>query len=133
MNHRTHLTVALGLACTLLAPAQSQTQTPPPLELGLQAIAELAQVNGQALACQDRQAAGRAKNLMIAHAPKTARFGSTYEEGTQQSYTAQMNSTLACANAVTFSARLDALAQRLQTALPALATDAALINPTGTQ
>lgn len=131
MNHRTHFTVALGLACTLLAPAQAQAPTP--LELGLQAIAELAQVNGQALACQDRQTAGRAKNLMIAHAPKTARFGSVYEEGTQQSYTAQMNNTQPCADAPTFSARLDALAQRLQTTLPALVTDAALINPTGTQ
>ena len=131
MNHRTHFTIALGLACALLAPAQAQA--PMPLEPGLQAIAELAQVNGQALACQDRQAAGRAKNLMIAHAPKTARFGNAYEEGTQQSYTAQMNSTLACPDAPTFSARLDALAQRLQTTLPALLTDAALINPTGTQ
>lgn len=133
MNHRTHFAVALGLACTLLTPAQAQSQTPTPIELGLQAIAELAQINGQALACQDRQAAGRAKNLMIAHAPKTARFGSVYEEGTQQSYTAQMNSTLACPDAPSFSVRLDALAKRLQTTLPALVTDAALINPTGTQ
>ena len=131
MNHRIHFTAALGLACTLLATAQAQAPTP--LELGLQAIAELAQVNGQALACQDRQTAGRAKNLMIAHAPKTARFGSVYEEGTQQSYTAQMNSTLACPDAPSFSVRLDALAKRLQTTLPAVVTDAALINPTGTQ
>ena len=131
MNHRIHFTAALGLACTLLATAQAQAPTP--LELGLQAIAELAQVNGQALACQDMKTASRAKNLMIAHAPKTARFGSVYEEGTQQSYTAQMNSTQPCADAATFSVRLDTLAQRLQTTLPALVTDAALINPTGTQ
>jgi hypothetical protein len=131
MHHRTHFTVALGLACTLLAPAQAQT--PSPIELGLQAIVELAQVNGQALACQEMKVAGRAKNLMIAHAPKTARFGNAYEEGTQQSYTAQMNGTQPCADAATFSVRLDALAQRLQTALPALAPDAAPINPTGTQ
>ena len=131
MNHRTLFTVAMGLACTLLAPAQAQAPTP--LELGLQAIGELAQVNGQALACQEMKAAGRAKNLMIAHAPKTARFGSAYEEGTQQSYTAQMNSTLPCPEAATYSVRLDALEQRLQTALPALTTNAALNNPTGTQ
>ena len=131
MNHRIHFTVALGLACTLLAPAQAQPPTP--VELGLQAINELAQINGQALACQEMNAAGRAKNLMIAHSPKTARFGSAYEEGTQKSYTAQMNGTLACTNAATFSARLDALAQRLQTSLPATAPDALIITPTGTQ
>lgn len=131
MNHRILFTVALGLACMLLAPAQAQTQTP--IELGLQAIVELAQVNGQSLACQEMKAASRAKNLMIAHAPKTARFGNAYEEGTQQSYTAQINGTQPCADAATFSVRLDALAQRLQTALPALVTDAALIHPTGTQ
>ena len=122
MNHRTHLTVALGLAYGLLAPAQAQAPTPTPLELGLQAITELAQVNGQALACQDMKVAGRAKNLMIVHAPKTARFGSAYEEGTQQSYTAQMNSTVACPDAAALSARLDALAKRLQTNLPPAGT-----------
>lgn len=129
MNYSLHFTVALGLACTLLAPAQAQT----PTELGLQAISDLAQVNGEALACQKMKAAGRAKNLMIAHAPKTAPFGSTYEEGTQQSYTAQMNSTLACPDASTFSVRLDALAQRLQTALPATPPGATINSTTGAQ
>jgi hypothetical protein len=129
MNYSLHFTVALGLACALLAPAQAQT----PTELGLQAISDLAQVNGQALACQEMKAAGRAKNLMITHAPKTARFGSTYEEGTQQSYTAQMNSTLACPDASTFSVRLDALAQRLQTALPATPPGATINSTTGAQ
>ncbi len=129
MNHRPHFTLALGLICALLAPARAQT----PNELGLQAVSELAQVNGQALACQELNAARRAKSLMIAHAPKTARYGNAYEEGTRQSYAAQLKGTQPCADAATFSVRLDALAQRLQTALPALATDAALINPTGTQ
>jgi hypothetical protein len=118
MNHSTIITVALGLACTLLAPAQAQTPAPTPIELGLQAINELALVNGQALACQELKAAGRAKSLMIAHAPKTARYGSAYDEGTKQSYAAQLNGTVACPDAAALSTRLDALAQQLKTTLP---------------
>jgi hypothetical protein len=129
MNHRPHLFIALGLASVLWAQAQAQT----PADLGLQAINDLAQINGQALACQELKAAGRAKSLMIAHAPKTTRFGNAYEEGTKQSYSLQINSTLACPDAATLSARLDALAQRLQTSLPASATDAAVNTPAKAQ
>lgn len=120
MNHRTHFTLALGLICALLAPAQAQT----PNELGLQTINELAQVNGQALACQELKAASRAKSLMIAHAPKTARYGNVYEEGTKQSYAAQLNSTVACPDAAALATRLDALAQQLQITLPTPLTGA---------
>ena len=117
MNYRIPLTVTLGLTCALLAPAHAQS----PTDIGLQIIQDLAALNGQALACQELKAAGRAKSLMIAHAPKTARFGTAYEEGTQQSYTAQTRATTACPDAAVLSARLDALTQRLQTSLPAAA------------
>lgn len=129
MKNLTRLSLALGLICTLLAPAQAQTQT----ELALQDINHLAQVNGQALACQELQIAGRAKALMISHAPKTARFGSAYEEGTQQSYTAQIKGAVACPDGATLSAQLDMLAQRLQTSLPALAPGATSNSFTETQ
>ena len=131
MNHRTHFTVALGLACTLLAPAQAQT--PSPIELGLQAIVELAQVNGQALACQEMKAAGRAKNIMIAHAPKTARFGNAYETGTQQSYAAQIGGATDCPSSAALTAKLDMLAQQLKISLPATTPGAASTTPTGIQ
>lgn len=109
--------IALGLAQMLLvAPVHAQAQAP--LELALQVVGELAQVNGQALACQELKIAARAKNLMIAHAPKTARFGEAYEVGTQHSYSAQVNGAAACPDSTALTKRLDALAQRLHTALP---------------
>ena len=88
------------------------------VEAGLTLVAELAQVNGQALACQDMAAAARAKKLMLAHAPKTQRFGSAFEEGTNASYLAQARGTAPCPDAVALAARMDALAKRLAEALP---------------
>ena len=115
MNHISRTLIALGLSQVLLvAPVHAQA----PLELALQVVGELAQVNGQALACQELKVSARAKSLMIAHAPKTARFGDAYEVGTQQSYGAQINGTAACPDGATLTQRLDALAKRLQTALP---------------
>lgn len=88
---------------------------------GLQAVAQLAQLNGQALACQDAAAARRAKSLMLAHAPKTARYGAVFDDGTQQSYLALTRSRSDCPDSGALAARLDAVAQRLEAALPAAA------------
>lgn len=119
MNHRTSILITLGLTCALLTSAHAQ------VDPGLQAIRDLAQVNGQALACQDMQAARRAKDLMLAHAPKTERFGSAFEEGTQQSYLAQTRDNAVCPDTAALSVRLNNVAQRLQASLPA--------KPAGTQ
>ena len=118
MKHPTSLLAALALAHALLSPAQAQT----PLEIAMQAIGDLAQVNGRALACSELKSARRAKDLMVAHAPKTARFGDAYEEGTQKSYASQINTHAACPNTATFSVQLDALEKRLQVALPVTTT-----------
>jgi hypothetical protein len=118
MKHPTSLLAALVLAHALLTPAHAQT----PLEIAMQTIGDLAQVNGRALACSELKSARRAKDLMVAHAPKTARFGNAYEEGTQQSYASQINTPAACPDSATFSAQLDALEKRLQIALPVTST-----------
>lgn len=89
---------------------------------GLVHVTELAQVNGQALACQDMETAAKAKKLMLAHAPKTPRFGSAFEEATNASYLAQVRGTAACPVAAAFASKLDALAKALQTDLPATST-----------
>ena len=127
MNRSKHLLVALGLTHALLGAAHAQTES------GLQVISNLAQLNGQALACQDLKSAGRAKRLMLAHAPKTARFGTAFEEGTQQGYLAQTRNKSACPGIAALSARLDALAQQLQINLPAKAQDAAANTSAETQ
>lgn len=89
---------------------------------GLARVTELAQVNGQALACQDMDTVAKAKKLMLAHAPKTPRFGSAFEEATNTSYLAQVRGTAPCPDAAAFASKLDALAKALQTDLPATAT-----------
>jgi hypothetical protein len=114
MKYRTLLLASLGLAHALLLPVHAQSQT----EIGVQLIADLAVVNGQALACQELKTASRAKSLMLGHAPKTARFGNIYEEGTQQSYAKQINGATACPSETVLMAQLNALAKRLETSLP---------------
>lgn len=89
---------------------------------GLARVTELAQVNGQALACQDMDTVAKAKKLMLAHAPKTPRFGAAFEEATNASYLAQVRGTAPCPEAAAFASKLDALAKALQTDLPATAT-----------
>jgi hypothetical protein len=88
-------------------------------ELGLTLVTELAQVNGVALACQDMATAAKAKKLMLAHAPKTPRFGSAYEEATNAAYLAQVRTAATCQDAANNDRKLEVLAKRLQEALPA--------------
>lgn len=88
------------------------------VELGLTLVTELAHVNGVALACQDMATAAKAKKLMLAHAPKTPRFGAAYEEATNVSYLNQTRTATACPDAAIVNGKLDALSKRLQDALP---------------
>ena len=105
-----------SLLCPVLAADADQ---------GLARVTELAQVNGQALACQDMDAVAKAKKLMLAHAPKTPRYGNAFEEATNAAYLAQVRGTAPCPDAVVLASKLDALAKQLQAELPAI--------PTGTQ
>lgn len=87
-------------------------------EAGLLAIKALGNVNGQALACSEMQAAARAKSLMLAHAPKTQRFGTAYEEATQAAYLAQTRAAGTCPEAVRLVDQLNQLALQLDATLP---------------
>lgn len=118
---RARLTLVLQCAGTAAAQslAPAPASAPDAAATGLQAVAALALVNGLALACQERDAARRAKALMLAHAPKTQRYGMVFDDGTQQAFLAQTRTLTACPDATSFTARLDALAQRLQADLPA--------------
>lgn len=127
MKYRTRFLFALGLGQVLLTSASAQTDP------GLHAISDLAQINGQALACEDLPTAQRVKTLMLAHAPKTTRFGNVFDEGTKQSYLAQTRGEVACPDSAALAMRLDTLAQRLQATLPPAIAPNASISPTGTQ
>ncbi|MCX7165197.1 MAG: hypothetical protein NTV11_02860 [Rhodocyclales bacterium] len=112
MKYLTRLLILLSLAAPLPAMAEDA-------EAGLAAVRQLGTLNGQALACADKDAAAKAKALMLTHAPKTARFGSAYEEATQEAFMAQTRTSGTCPDAKVLAGKLDAVAQGLQTALPA--------------
>ena len=90
-------------------------------EAGLLAIKTLGGVNGQALACAETRAAARAKQLMLAHAPKTQRFGAAYEEATQEAFLAQTRAAGTCPDAASLTDRLNRLALQLADTLPVVA------------
>ncbi|BAO28959.1 hypothetical protein [Sulfuritalea hydrogenivorans] len=112
MKQSIRLIILLSLAAALPASAED-------LEAGLAAVRQLGTLNGQALACAEKDAAAHAKVLMLAHAPKTQRFGTAYEEATQEGYLTQTRSAVACPDARSLAGRIDEVAQRLRTALPA--------------
>jgi protein SCO1/2 len=117
MNRRL-LALATVLAGAIGAPpALGQTGD----DDALKAVAELARLNGQALACRESAAAQRAKALMLELAPKTGRFGSVFDEGTQNAFLTQTRGDRACPPVAELSAQLDALAQRLRRATAGLA------------
>ncbi len=90
-------------------------------EAGLAAVKALGTVNGEALACAETGVAARARQLMLAHAPKTPRFGAAYEEATNESFNARTRSGKACASATELTARINLLALQLAETLPVAA------------
>ncbi|MDK9705174.1 MAG: hypothetical protein OEL20_18780 [Sulfuritalea sp.] len=111
MKHLTHLMMLLSLAAPLPALAED-------IEAAVAAIRQLGALNGQALACAEKAAAARAKVLMLAHSPKTARFGAAYEEATQEAYLAQTRASGTCPDAKALDGTLNDVAQKLQATLP---------------
>jgi hypothetical protein len=114
------LALATGLCVAMTAPSAALAQGSG-ADASLQAVADLAQLNGEALACQDSAAVRRAKALMLTHAPKTARYASAFDDGTQAAFLAVTRSASGCTEPATRATRLDALAQRLAQLLPAAA------------
>jgi hypothetical protein len=90
-------------------------------ESGLLAIKALGGVNGQALACAETGVAARAKQLMLAHAPKTQRFGTAYEDATQEAFLAQTRAASTCPDAAQLTDRINRLALQLADSLPVAA------------
>jgi len=107
--------ILLSLAVPLAAPLPTLAQD---VDAGIAAVRQLGALNGQALACADKDAAARAKVLMLAHSPKTARYGAAYEEATQEAFLAQTKVSGTCPDAKTRAGKLDEVTQRLQAALP---------------
>ncbi len=90
-------------------------------EAGLAVVRTLGTVNGQALACSETGVAARARQLMLAHAPKTPRFGAAYEEATNEAFNAQTRGGKTCPNATELTAQINRLALQLADTLPVAA------------
>ena len=112
-HHLVHLLAIAVLSAPTLALAAGADA-----ESGLALVKDLGGVNGLALACAETRVAARARELMLAHAPKTARFGAAYEESTNEAFNAQTRSGRPCDDATALTARLNQLALRLGDALP---------------
>lgn len=113
--------LAIILLVLAVAPGAVSVAGAADAEPGLDTIKALGSVNGQALACSEVQVAARAKSMMLAHAPKTALYGTAYEEATQAAYLAQTRSASACPDNISLLARLNQLALQLAAALPVAA------------
>lgn len=109
----------ISLSALLFVMAGSALANP---EAGLAAVQDLGRVNGQALACSQMAISGKAKALMIKHAPKTRRYGELFEEATNQAFLTQGKDQDSCPSAAVFSEKLAELAGRLQASLPPAAS-----------
>lgn len=87
-------------------------------EAGLAAVRDLGRLNGQALACGQKDTAAWVRILMLNHAPKTRAYGEAYEEASQAAFVAHNRGT-PCPSQAELSARLESVSQRLKAALPA--------------
>jgi hypothetical protein len=106
-----------ALACIGLGLALGARAADPAVA-ALAAVQDLGRLNGQALACADKDLAAWVKVLMLNHAPKTRAYGQAYEDGTQDAFAAHSRGT-PCPGRQASTARLDEVTQRLRTALPA--------------
>jgi len=88
-------------------------------EAGLQAVVRLGEANGLALACGAKEAAARAKQLMLLHAPRSSRFGVAFEQSTQSGYLGQVKGSAPCPSAAEISVRIESIALVLRETLPA--------------
>jgi len=86
---------------------------------GMAAVTDLGQLNGRALACGDKDASAKAKQLMLQHAPRTPRYGTAFEQATQQGFLSQVQGQTACPAAPAFAQDIEQLAAKLRASLPA--------------
>ena len=105
----------LGLALPAFADSSA--------DAGLKEVRDLGLLNGQALACSHTQAAARIKTVMIQHAPKSRRYGEVFEVATNEAFLAQVKKDpAACQDGAALASQTDAVAARLQAAIPAAAS-----------
>lgn len=105
------LVVLLGL-CTFVSVTYATG-------MGLDEVQELGRLNGQALACSQKENISRIKVVMISHAPRTRQYGEMFEQTTQESFLVRSREQEACGDASLIALLVEDLAARLNTMFPA--------------
>lgn len=105
----------LLLATAAHAEAPSATET----------VAKLGSLNGQALACRQMELSSRARNALVAHAPKTREVGDAFEAATNKAFLAPAG----CGDRKRLATEVDAAIVALRLAYPATRHDTAASPP----
>lgn len=92
---------------------------------GPEAVDRLGSLNGQALACKQIEFSSRARNALVAHAPKTREVGEAFEAATNRSFLAPAP----CGDRKRLSTEIDAAIVALRLAYPAAPHDTAATPP----
>lgn len=117
MKSMKHLKYLVPLLCVLAGLQAAHANDI--ADAGRTEIRELGRLNGHALACGQQESAARIKALMIAHAPKTRDYGSTFEDATSESFLELSKDTGACQAGAVLTLQAEDVSQRLRARFPA--------------
>jgi protein SCO1/2 len=111
MKHLLSLSLILGLATPVLAEESGE----------LAVVEKLGRLNGQALACRHMAVSAKARQALVANAPKTRQAGEVFEAATNRSFLAPA----ACVDVQRLSTEVDAAIIDLRLAYPSVRHEAA--------
>jgi hypothetical protein len=87
-------------------------------DMGLEEVQALGRLNGQALACSQKENISRIKAVMITLAPRTRRYGEIFEQTTQESFLVRSREQASCVDAPVIALQVEDIATRLDTMFP---------------
>lgn len=112
--------LAMILGFTNIVWAEEGVGTSASTKAGMAAIEKLGGLNGQALACRQMAISSKAKQALVAHAPKTQQSGDVFEAATNRVFLAPES----CGNQQHMATELDAAIIELRVAFPSVRHEA---------
>ena len=114
------LSFALMLACAVPVHAEEAAGASASAQAGAAAIEKLGGLNGQALACRQMAISVKAKQALVANAPKTQQTGEAFEAATNRAFL----SPAACSDRARLITEVDAAIIELRVAFPSVRHEA---------
>ena len=114
------LSFALMLACAVPVHAEEAAGASASAQAGAAAIEKLGGLNGQALACRQMAISVKAKQALVANAPKTQQTGEAFEAATNRAF----RSPAACSDRARLITEVDAAIIELRLAFPSVRHEA---------